>query len=65
METGIDVVKMKPSYTNQQKVGTIKHIMQLDVSEKLASDKNGIITMKKDTKRVLVDSVFNSLQRRS
>ena len=30
--SGIDVVKMTPSYPNQQKAGTIKYIMQLDVS---------------------------------
>jgi hypothetical protein len=38
MGIGIGVVKMKPSFTNQQKAGTIKCIMQLDGSEKLASD---------------------------
>jgi hypothetical protein len=44
METGIDNVKMKPSYTNQQKAGTIKCIMQLDKAAKLSSgipDMNG------------------------
>jgi hypothetical protein len=61
MGTGIDVVKMKPSYTNQQKAGTIKYIMQLDASEKLASDKMGLITMNKDTQRDLLNSVFNVL----
>ena len=61
MGTGIDVVKMKPSYTNQQKAGTIKYIMQLDGSEKLAREKMGIITMNKDTQRDLLNSVFNVL----
>jgi hypothetical protein len=59
--TGIDVVKMKPAYTNRQKAGTIKYIMQLDGSEKLASDKMGLITMNKDTQRDLINSVFNAL----
>ena len=59
--TGIDVVKMKPSYTNQQKAGTIKYIMQLDKSEKLASDKDGMITLNEDTQRDLINSVFNAL----
>ena len=59
--TRIDVVKMKPSYTNQQKAGTVKYIMQLDGSEKLASDKMGIITMNIDTQRDLIYSVFNAL----
>jgi hypothetical protein len=58
---GIDVVKMKPSYTNKQKAGTIKYIMQLDVSEKLASDKMDIITMNKDAQRNMINSVFNAL----
>jgi hypothetical protein len=30
MGTGMDVVKMKPAYTNKEKTGTIKCIMQLD-----------------------------------
>jgi hypothetical protein len=51
MGTGIDVVKMKPAYTNQQKAGNIKYIMQLDGSEKQVSDKMGLITMNKDTQR--------------
>jgi hypothetical protein len=59
--SGIDVVKMKPSYTNQQKTGNIKYIMQLHVSDKLASDQMGIITMNKDTQRNLINSVFNTL----
>ena len=59
--TGIDVVKMKPSYTNQQKTGTIKYIMQLDVSEKLVSDKMGIITMNTETQRDVINSVFKAL----
>ncbi len=58
---GIDVVKMKPSYTNRQKPGTIKYIMQLDGSEKLASDNMGIIMMNIDTQRDLINSVFNAL----
>ena len=33
----INVVKMKSAYTNQQKAGTIKYIMQLDGSKKLGS----------------------------
>jgi len=61
MGTGTDVVKMKPSYTNQQKTGTIKCIMQLDGSEKLGSDKMRVITMNKDTQRDLINSVFNAL----
>ena len=61
MGTEIDVVKMKPSYTYQQMAGTIKYIMQLDASEKLASDKMGLITMNKDTQRDLLNSVFNVL----
>jgi hypothetical protein len=61
MGSGIGVVKIKPSYTNQQKAGTIKYIMQLNVAEKLARDKNGIITMNKDTQRDLINSVFNAL----
>ena len=61
MGTGIDVVKMQPPYTHQQKAGTIKYIMQLDGSEKLASDKMGYITMNKDTQRDLINSVFNAL----
>ena len=32
--TGVNVVKMKPSYTNKQKDGTIKYIMQSDKAEK-------------------------------
>ena len=55
---GIDVVKMKLSYTNQQKAGTIKNIMQLDGSKKLANDDMGIITTNKDTQRDLINSVF-------
>ncbi len=61
METGIDVVEMKPSYTNQQKSGTIKYIMQLNGSEKLATDKMGLITINKDTQRDLLNSIFNAL----
>jgi hypothetical protein len=57
----MDIVKMKPSYTNQQKAGTIKYIMQLDKSEDLASDKDGMITMHKDLQRDLINSVFNAL----
>ena len=60
--TGIDVVKMKPTYTNLQKAGiTIKYIMQLNGSEKLASDKTSLITMNKETQRDLINSVFNAL----
>ncbi len=61
MGTRIDVVKMKPAYTNQQKAGTMKYIMQMDGSKKLASDKMGIITTNKDTQRDLLNSVFNAL----
>ena len=61
MGTGINVVKMRPLYLNQQKAGTIKYIMQLDGSEKLASDKIGLITMSKDTRRDPINSVFNAL----
>ena len=61
MGTRIYVIKMKPAYTNQQKTGTIKYIMQQDGSEKLASDKTGLITMNKDTQRDLINPVFNVL----
>ena len=61
MGTAIDGVKIKPSYTSQQKAGTIKYIMQFDGSEKLASDNMGLITMNKDTQRDLINSVFNAL----
>jgi hypothetical protein len=61
MGTGIDVVKMKPTYTNQQKAGTIKYNMQMDGTEKLASDKMGLITMNKGTQRDLINYVFNAL----
>ncbi len=58
MGNGIDVVMMKLAYTNQQKTGTIKYIMQLEGSEKLASDKMGLITMNKDTQRDLLNLRF-------
>jgi len=58
---GIDIVKMKPSYTNQQKPGTIKYIVQLDGSEKLSSENMGIIMMNINTQRDLMNSVFNAL----
>ena len=61
MGTGMDVVKMKPAYTNKQKAGTIKYIMQLDKGEKLASDKEGMITLNEDTQRDLIYSVFNAM----
>ena len=61
MGIGIDVVKMNPTYTNQEKAGTIKYIMQLDGSEKIASGKMGLITMNKDTQMDLINSVFNAL----
>jgi hypothetical protein len=57
----INVVKMKPSYTNQQKAGTIKYIMQLDKSEKLSSGNDGMITLREDTQRDLMYFVFNML----
>jgi len=60
MGIGIDVVKMKQAYTNRQKPDNIKYIMQLDGSEKLASDKMGLITMNKDTQRDLINYVFNA-----
>jgi hypothetical protein len=61
MGSGMDIMKMKPSYTNKQKAGTIKYIMQLDKEEKLSSDKDGIITLNKDTKRNHINSVFTTL----
>jgi len=61
MGSGIDVVKMKPSYTNKRKACTIKYIMQLDKEEKLSSDKDGIITLNVDTQIDLIYSVFNAL----
>ncbi len=59
--TGNDIVKSKPSYTNQQKTGIIKYIMQLDKSRKPSSDKDGMIILNEDTQRVLMYSVFNAL----
>ncbi len=59
-ETGIDVVKMNPPYTNQQKAGTIKYIIQLEKNEKVASDVTGIITLNASTQRDLMNSVFNA-----
>ena len=47
----MDVVKMKPSYTNKQKAGTIMYIMQLDKEEKLLNDKDNIIPLNEDTQR--------------
>jgi hypothetical protein len=61
MGVGIDVVKMKSAYTNQQKAGTIKYIMQLDGSEKLANDKMSLIAMNTNFQRDLINSVFNVL----
>jgi hypothetical protein len=60
-EAGMDVVKMKPSYTNQQKAGTIKYNMQLDKSEKKLSDKDGMITLNEDTQKDVMYSIFNAL----
>ena len=63
MGNGMDVVKMKPSYTNKQNAGTIMYITQLDKAEKPSSDKDGMITMNKDTRKDLINSAFNVLKR--
>jgi hypothetical protein len=57
----MDVVKMKPSYTSKRKAGTMKYIMQLDKAEKISNDKDGMITLNDDTKKDLINSVFNAL----
>ena len=61
MGNGLNVVKMKPPYTNKPKAGIIKYFMQLDKVENLSSDKDGMITLNEVTQRDLMNSMFSSL----